>query len=85
VLTLTSYSPLDTPTLNLDRKMKKILFGGRGQAAYRNMLPFPPFWSILRKRTFLGKVVLESLVVLAIVISHVILPHPFEPPFLYGC
>ena len=77
VLTLILYTPLNIPTQNLNSR--------NGEDAIQICCLFPPFWSILRKRTFLGKVVLEPLVVLAIVINHVILPHPSEPPSLYRC
>ena len=50
-------------------------------------LPLPHFWSILRKRTLLGKFVLESLVILAIIINQVVLSDLFDIPSLRigGC
>ena len=48
-------------------------------------LPLPHFWLILRKRTLLGKFVLESLVIFAIIINQVVLSDPFEIPSLRRC
>ena len=42
-------------------------------------LPLP---SVLGKKAFLWKVVLESLVILAIVINEMMCPNPFEKPSL---
>lgn len=44
-----------------------------------------PFWSILGKRALFGKLELESLIVMAIVIKKVVLPHPFEQIPLPKC
>ena len=40
------------------------------------------FVLILRKGAFLGKIVLESLIILTVVINQVVLPNPFEPSLL---
>jgi len=42
-------------------------------------------WSISGKRTFPWKIVVEPLSVLAVIINHVVLPHPFEQPYLCRC
>lgn len=54
----------------------------KGKGTFYSILQF---CSILRKRTLLWKVVLKSIVILAIVIYEVVFPNPFEPPSLCPC